>query len=100
MRHVGVGTAAWSRRCPMGGTDYGGNGAEMNKYEMVMFIIFIVFATGALKHYISARHNTPKIDDETKDRLARLDALEERVQVLEKIVTDRNYDLKQQFRDL
>ncbi len=72
----------------------------MNKYEMVMFIIFIVFAAGALKHYISVRHSTPEIDDETRERLARLDALEERVEVLERIVTDRNYDLKQQFRDL
>jgi len=72
----------------------------MNRYEMVMFIIFIVFAAGVLKHYISLRHRTPEIDEDTRDRLGRLDALEERVQVLEKIVTDRNYDLKQQFRDL
>ncbi len=72
----------------------------MNRYEMVMFIIFIVFATGALKHYLTLRHKTPKLDDDTRERLARVDELEERVQVLEKIVTDRNYDLKQQIRDL
>ncbi len=72
----------------------------MNRYEMVMFIIFIVFATGALKHYLSLRHKTPMVDDDTRERLARLEQLEERVQVLERIVTDRNYDLKQQIRDL
>ncbi|MDH3932027.1 MAG: phage shock protein B [Chromatiales bacterium] len=72
----------------------------MNKYEMMMFIIFIIFATGALKHYLSLRHKTPTMDDDTRQRLARLDELEERVQVLEKIVTDSNYDLKQQIRDL
>ena len=72
----------------------------MNRYEMVMFIIFIVFATGALKHYLSLRHKTPMVDDDTRERHARLEQLEERVQVLERIVTDRNYDLKQQIRDL
>jgi len=32
--------------------------------------------------------------------VAQLEALEDRVEVLERIVTDHNYDLKQKFRDL
>jgi hypothetical protein len=32
--------------------------------------------------------------------LQRLDQLEERVRVLERIVTDERFDLKQQFKDL
>jgi hypothetical protein len=34
------------------------------------------------------------------DLLERLRQVEERVQVLERIVTDERYDLKRQFRDL
>jgi hypothetical protein len=38
--------------------------------------------------------------DELQSRLAQLDSLEERVRTLEKIVTDRNFELREKFRDL
>jgi hypothetical protein len=40
-------------------------------------------------------------DDPVKaELLERLNQVEERVRVLERIVTDERYDLKQQFKDL
>ena len=43
----------------------------------------------------------PRRDDSVNtELLARLNQVEERVRVLERIVTDERYDLKQQFKDL
>ena len=39
-------------------------------------------------------------DTADADLLERLQQVEERVRVLERIVTDERYDLKQQFKDL
>jgi hypothetical protein len=44
---------------------------------------------------------TPRRDGSVNaELLERLRQVEERVQVLERIVTDERYDLKQQFKDL
>lgn len=37
---------------------------------------------------------------EISDRLAQLDRLEERMRVVETVITDENYQLKKQFEDL
>jgi hypothetical protein len=45
--------------------------------------------------------NTPRrADTVNAELLERLNQVEERVRVLEKIVTDERYDLRQQFKDL
>jgi uncharacterized membrane protein len=74
----------------------------MNQYEMVVLIVFIVMLAGVLNRRAHRRKTTPgqKNEEDVKARLAQLDALEERVRVLEKIVTDRRFDLHQEFRDL
>jgi hypothetical protein len=44
---------------------------------------------------------TSRRDDPVRaELLERLNQVEERVQVLERIVTDERFDLKQQFKDL
>ena len=40
------------------------------------------------------------LERQIDERLARLEQVEERIAVLEKIVTDRRFDLDRQFRDL
>ena len=55
--------------------------------------------------YSAKPAHTPKImprrdDAGNADLLERLNKVEERVRVLERIVTDERYDLKQQFKDL
>ena len=71
----------------------------MNPFEFVIAIICIVFLFKLLdtwvKHKLSARQ--PAGDGETLQRLLEL---EERVRVLERIVTDERFDLKREFRDL
>ncbi len=50
-----------------------------------------------LSHVHEKRKAAPAVDEELLDKLARL---EERVRVLERIVTDKQSDLERQFRDL
>lgn len=68
----------------------------MNPFEMVVIIVSLcVFASmysNWLKH--KRKGGDTAIDDK------RLASLEERIRVLERIVTDSGYDLRRQFRDL
>ena len=70
-------------------------------FEFVLTIIFMVLFFQLLNNWIKRKKSTPPgVSAELNGELQRLDELEERIQILEKIVTDANYDLKQQFRDL
>ena len=71
----------------------------MNVFEMVVIIVALVTIGKFLQVAVEKRHRRSEDDDEpaTEERLAKL---EERVRVLESIVTDSGYDLRRQFRDL
>ncbi|NNC64102.1 MAG: hypothetical protein HKN84_04905 [Gammaproteobacteria bacterium] len=74
--------------------------------ELVFGIVLIVGIVGGItvNNYLKVlRENQGQIrvlERQFGARLARLEAMEERIAVLEKIVTDRRYTLDQQFRDL
>lgn len=63
----------------------------------VLAIIIIACVAGTIKHYLRLRETQPREDPHYQ---ARIDALEHRVQTLERIITDRNYDLKREFDKL
>lgn len=69
----------------------------MGVFEFVVIIVFISVVgsmySSWLKHQRKQRERSPA-DEE------RLTRLEERVRVLERIVTDSGYELRRQFRDL
>jgi hypothetical protein len=71
----------------------------MHPFEFVLAIIIIVLVFRLIKltmiRNASRRENV--VDQELMNRLAEV---EERVRVLERIVTDERFDLKQQFKDL
>ncbi|EGT3628342.1 hypothetical protein FAP94_18455 [Morganella morganii] len=79
--------------------------------EYVLMVIMVTFiigmsATEMLKHYLKARQLGVGAADDShlKDKVTQLSlknqALIERVQVLEKIVTEPEYELKQQINQL
>ena len=75
----------------------------MHVFEMAALIVAIVFGAGVINNYIKHSAGGAKrreLEAELDRRMQRIDSLEERVQVLEKIVTDRNYDLKRELNDL
>ncbi|HEX7340865.1 MAG TPA: hypothetical protein VF269_01175 [Rhodanobacteraceae bacterium] len=60
----------------------------------VLLIIIICVGAGTLRHYMRLRERQPREDPHYQSRIQ---ALEERVKTLERIVTDKNYDLKREF---
>ncbi len=75
----------------------------MNQFQMVFGIVFVVMFFSFFKTWVKHRYprqEKGETDGAMQEQLDLIRRLEERVQVLEKIVTDRNYDLKQQIDDL
>jgi hypothetical protein len=72
----------------------------MHVFEFALAAIALVFLFKLLNSLV--RHGAMRRRDEHVDAglLARLNEVEERVRVLERIVTDERFDLKQQFKDL
>ncbi len=72
-------------------------------FEFVLAILFIVFAYKLINqrmHHRNLRDLRGTDDAERQEWQQRLDQLEERVKVLERIVTDDKYDLKRQIEAL
>ncbi len=71
----------------------------MGRYEMVFAIVFIVMFAAMFKHWLDYRRTVASTarDESGDDRLRRL---EERVEVLERIVTDRGYELRRELSRL
>lgn len=72
----------------------------MNPFEMVVIIVALGVLGGVLNSYFDggkSKKALRKTNDQLNDRLAQM---EKRLEVLERIVTDENYDLKRQFRNL
>jgi hypothetical protein len=61
---------------------------------MVVIIVFLALTAKVISEYMRNRSQAPPPED------ARIQQLEERIRVLEQIVTDSGYDLRRQFRDL
>lgn len=67
----------------------------MNPFEMVVIIVFLSLAASVVSTWLKHKDKgATRADDK------RLGSLEERVRVLERIVTDSGYDLRREFRDL
>jgi hypothetical protein len=75
----------------------------MRPFEFVIALVAIVLTFRAFTLLVGrSRHSRQRLDEqeqyvETQSRIA---GLEDRVRVLERIVTDTKADLKSQFRDL
>ena len=69
-------------------------------FIFVLLIIAMVMASGLIKTWIEQRNKVPEMDEDVESMLAKIDRLEERIQVLERIVTEHNIDLRQQIDSL
>jgi cell division protein FtsB len=72
----------------------------MNPFEFVIAIIVIVFGYKLISLRMQNRSVRRGDDAERAAWQQQLEQLEERVKVLERIVTDDRYDLKRQFEEL
>ncbi|HEY8520366.1 MAG TPA: hypothetical protein VIN61_09810 [Gammaproteobacteria bacterium] len=71
----------------------------MNPFEFVLAIIILAFSFKLLESWIKHRQQSRSAEGEI-ELLKRLDAIEERVKVLERIVTDERFDLRREFKNL
>ena len=73
----------------------------MHPFEFALAIVALVLIFKLIRLAIVSNKSTPRRADAVDaELLERLRQVEERVQVLERIVTDERYHLKQQFKDL
>jgi hypothetical protein len=71
-------------------------------FEFVIVCVALSFAYKLLAGWMRNREHDRRSGESAanSELLQRLEQLEERVRVLERIVTDERFDLKQQFKDL
>jgi hypothetical protein len=73
----------------------------MHPFEFALAIVALVLIFKLIRLAIVHNKRPPRRDDPVNtELLERLNQVEERVRVLERIVTDERYDLKRQFEDL
>ena len=72
-----------------------------NTLFYVVCIVALVMGANTIKTYLETRSSRSEDDgSELEDTLAKIAALEERVRVLERIVTENKYDLKREINKL
>ena len=72
-----------------------------NDFAIITLVVFVVLGTTAsemFKYYMKAKQHTG--GENINELKAQNQALIERVQVLERLVTDDTYELKKQFKNL
>ena len=71
----------------------------MDVFTMIVIIVAISCGAGAYNTYLKTRRLEAK-SAPSEELTAELDALRQRVEVLEKIVTDEKYQLHRELNDL
>ena len=72
----------------------------MSNFSWIVCIVAIVFAADAWQKYMKMKHAEKKQDPELENSLAKIDSLEERIRVLERIVTESKHDLGKEIDNL
>lgn len=68
-----------------------------SSFIFVLMLVTIVMVTGLVRTWLQNRNSDPEQNAELEDTLARFEQLEERVKVLERIITENRFDLKKEI---
>jgi len=71
-----------------------------NVFVFVLSIICIVTVGGVAQTYLKQGRKRPETDDDAAEMLATIERLEDRIQVLERIITEKHIDLRQEIENL
>ena len=66
----------------------------------VLLLVAIVMCANICTTYLKQRKKEPEADHELEETLAKIDLLEERIRVLERIITENRFDLKREIDSL
>lgn len=72
----------------------------MNVFSFVVVLVTVVLCARLIQLYLENRKTDNRSADEFEQTIAKMDALEERIQVLERIITENRFDLKKQIDNL
>jgi len=72
----------------------------MNTMFWVVCIVAIVFAADTIQRYLKVKEKKKEQDPELEETLAHIEKLEERIRVLERIVTENRFDLGREIDKL
>lgn len=72
----------------------------MNTMFWVVCIVAIVFTADTIQRYLKVKGKQKEHDPELEETLAHIERLEERIRVLERIVTENKFDLGQEIDNL
>lgn len=72
----------------------------MNTFLFVVTIVAIVCTADTIQKIYKARASKQAGDADTDEAMAKLDQLEERIRVLERIVTEDKHDLRREINRL
>lgn len=69
----------------------------MSGHVFVIAIVAISCVTAVFLQYLKTRQGEQKNSEPAEEMTAQLEALEERIRVLERIITERKFDLKSEI---
>jgi cell division protein FtsB len=72
----------------------------MNTLFYIVCIVAIVFTADTIQKYLKVKNQKSESDPELEETLAQIDRLEERIRVLERIVTESRFDLGREIDKL
>lgn len=72
----------------------------MNNLFFIVCIVFIGCATAVIINYLESKKNSKSQEAGIDATAAELEALEERIRVLERIITENKFDLKREIDKL
>jgi hypothetical protein len=72
----------------------------MNTLFYVVCIVAIVFTADTIQKYLKLKNVKKESDPELEETLAHMERLEERIRVLERIVTENKFDLGREIDKL
>ena len=72
----------------------------MNTLFYIVCIVAIVFTADTIQKYLKVKNQKNESDPELEETLAQIDRLEERIRVLERIVTESRSDLGREIDKL
>lgn len=66
----------------------------------VLMLVAIVMCSSVMQTWIKQKKRVPETDEELEETLEKIDHLEERIRVLERIITENRFDLKKEIDSL
>ena len=72
----------------------------MNTMFYVVCIVVVVLAADSFQKYMKMKHEQNKRDPQLDESLKKIELLEERIRVLERIVTEDKRDLSREIENL